>query len=102
MNAQTKAQSFSLRVNEIIKQAEALAKNYQEALPDFTDYLLRVFELRTQPEIKKRLMAFLKMRLENKLDAFGLQERLDAPTAVRGVGLYKNTSEKSFIYKWAK
>lgn len=89
-----RAKSFSARVNDIANQAEALDKDYKQALPGFADYLLRVFDLKMQPEIKARLITFLRLRLENKIDAFGVQERLDAPTSVGGVGLYKNTSEK--------
>jgi putative ABC transport system ATP-binding protein len=89
-----RAKSFSAKVNDITSQAEALAKNYKQALPGFADYLLRVFDLKLQPEIKSRLITFLRLRLENKIDAFGVQERLDAPIAIGGVGLYKNTSEK--------
>ena len=89
-----RAKSFSARVSDIANQAEALDKDYKQALPGFADYLLRVFDLKMQPEIKARLIAFLRLRLENKIDAFGVQERLDAPVSVGGVGLYKNTSEK--------
>jgi len=89
-----RAKSFSVKVNDITSQAEALAKNYTQALPGFADYLLRVFDLKLQPEIKARFLTFLRLRLENKIDAFGVQERLDAPVSVGGVGLYKNTSEK--------
>lgn len=89
-----RAKSFSAKVNDITSQAEALAKDYKQALPGFADYLLHVFDLKLQPEIKARLLTFLRLRLENKIDAFGVQERLDAPVSVGGVGLYKNTSEK--------
>lgn len=89
-----RAKSFSIRVNDISGQAEALAGDYRQALPGFADYLLRVFALKVQPEIRARLITFLRLRLENKIDAFGVQERLDAPVSVGGVGLYKNTSEK--------
>ncbi len=89
-----RAKSFSAKVSDITGQAKALDKDYEKALPGFADYLLRVFDLKMQPEIKARLITFLKLRLENKIDAFGVQERLDAPISVGGVGLYKNTSEK--------
>lgn len=90
----SRAKSFSVKVNDITSQAEALAEDYNQALPGFADYLLRVFDLKMESEIKARLLTFLRLRLENKIDAFGVQERLDAPIAVGGVGLYKNTSEK--------
>lgn len=89
-----RAKSFAAKIDDITGQAEALAKDYKKALPGFADYLLRVFDLKLEPEIKARLMTFLRLRLEYKIDAFGVQERLDAPVSVGGVGLYKNTSEK--------
>lgn len=89
-----RAKSFAAKIDDITSQAEALAKDYKKALPGFADYLLRIFDLKLQPEIKARLMTFLRLRLEYKIDAFGVQERLDAPVSVGGVGLYKNTSEK--------
>lgn len=89
-----RAKSFTFRVRGILEQAEALTKNYQQALPNFVDYLTDIFDVKMQPEIKARLIAFLKMRIESKLDAFGLQERFDAPVAVGGIGLYKSTAEK--------
>lgn len=89
-----RARSFTLRISEIVAQAEALAKDYQQALPGFADYLIRLLNLKLTPESRARLIAFLKMRIENKVDVFGLQERFDAPTAIGGVGLYKNTAER--------
>lgn len=89
-----RATSFSERVDAMTAQAAALAGDYQRAVPKFADYLILLFGLKIKPEIRNRLMAFLKMRLENKLDAFGLRERFDAPALMGGVGLYKNTAEK--------
>ncbi len=89
-----RARSFSARIGGIVSQAEALDKDYAQALPGFADYLSRVLDLKIQPEIRARLITFLKLRLENKIDAFGVRERLDAPVSVGGAGLYKNTSEK--------
>ncbi|MFA6973773.1 MAG: ABC transporter ATP-binding protein [Parcubacteria group bacterium] len=89
-----RAQSFSLRINEMITQSQALTADYQTALVPFVEYLMALFELKMDEAAKQRLAAFLRMRLENKIDVFGLQERLDASAAVGGVGLYKNTAER--------
>ncbi|HEX7586097.1 MAG TPA: ABC transporter ATP-binding protein, partial [Patescibacteria group bacterium] len=40
-----RSKSFSIRVDEVIYHAEALAKNYHEALEPFTDYLIKLFGL---------------------------------------------------------
>jgi len=89
-----RAQSFSERVEEMLEQSNALDHNYQAALVDFSNYLVRLFKLDINGELRNRLSTFLRMRIENKIDIFGLKERLDAPVSVGGVGLYKNTAEK--------
>lgn len=86
--------SFSKRVEEILRHAESLAKNYNLALEPFADYLTTFFNLKLDPETHDRFISFLKLRLENKTDCFGLQERLDSPKYLGGVGLYKGTAEK--------
>ena len=89
-----RSKSFSNRVDEVINHAEALAHNHQTALEPFADYLIKFFGLKIEPEIRSRLIAFLKLRVENRIDVYGLQERLDAPVYLGGVGLYKSTAEK--------
>jgi len=89
-----RATSFSKRVGEVLQHAESLAQNYNLALEPFADYLTNYFNLRLEPEIRARFLSFLKLRLENKTDCFGLQERLDSPKYLGGVGLYKGTAEK--------
>jgi len=89
-----RSQSFSKRVDEVIYHAEALAKNPGEALEPFADYLIKLFSLKLDPQVRLRLISFLKLRVENRIDVYGLQERLDAPVYLGGVGLYKSTAEK--------
>lgn len=89
-----RATSFSERVVDMLEQANALDADYQSALVGFAEYLIELFKLQIDGEMKTRLATFLRMRLENKIDIFGLKERLDAPTSVGGVGMYKNTAEK--------
>jgi putative ABC transport system ATP-binding protein len=89
-----RAESFSSRVQRLINQAESVAIDYQKALPGFAEYLMDIFNVKISLEIKTRFINFLKMRMENKIDAFGLRERFDAPLAIGGMGFYKNTAEK--------
>lgn len=89
-----RAQSFTLRINSMLLLSQALAEDYQKALIPFADYLIDLLDVKIKDKAKTRLVAFLRMRLENAIDVFGLQERLDAPVSVGGVGLYKNTSER--------
>jgi putative ABC transport system ATP-binding protein len=89
-----RSQSFSKRVDEVINHAENLATNRDQALEPFTDYLIKLFGLKLTLQIRLRLISFLKLRVENRIDVYGLQERLDAPAYLGGVGLYKSTAEK--------
>ena len=89
-----RTQTFSHRVAEMLMQSEKLALRSEESLAFFTDYITLHFKLNLSDDLKSRLASFLRMRLESKIDIFGLQERLDAPASIGGVGLYKNTAEK--------
>lgn len=89
-----RAKSFTAKVSGILKQAKDLTGNYQTAVEPFADYLIDLFKVKLDAERRTRLMAFLKLRIENRIDCFGLQERLDAPVYLGGVGLYKSTAEK--------
>lgn len=89
-----RAESFSKRIGEVIKHAEALALDYNKELEPLADYLINVFKIKMASQIRLRFIDFLKMRVENKIDVFGLQERLDTPIYLGGTGLYKNTAEK--------
>ncbi len=90
----TRAASFAQRVSSIINQAEYFKEDSASVVIKLSDYLIQFFELKLSPEIIQRFRAFLKLRIENKIDRFGLQQRLDAPKALGGIGLYKPTSEK--------
>ncbi|KKQ15154.1 MAG: hypothetical protein US25_C0011G0014, partial [Candidatus Moranbacteria bacterium GW2011_GWE1_36_7] len=50
--------------------------------------------LKFDEEVLLRFRAFIKLRVENRIDRFGLQQRLDAPKKLGGVGLYKGSAEK--------
>lgn len=89
-----RAKTFASRVRDIMEQAGSLAKDAQKALPFFAEYLQNLFHVRMDMEAKSRLISFLKLRVENRIDCHGLQDRLDAPLYLGGVGLYKTTADK--------
>jgi hypothetical protein len=88
-----RAESFSKRIDEVIRHAEALAADYNKELEPLADYLINLFKIKMTPQIRLRFISFLKMRVENRIDVFGLQERLDTPVYLGGVGMYKSTAE---------
>ena len=55
---------------------------------------MNLFHVKMNAEVKSRLESFLKLRVENRVDCNGLQDRLDAPLYLGGVGLYKTTADK--------
>jgi len=87
-----RAASFTQRVQEILAQTELL-KNEPDIVA-FTDYLIKTCNLKLSEEIMLRFRSFIKLRVENKIDRFGLQQRLDAPKALGGAGLYKSSAER--------
>ncbi len=90
----TRALSFTKRVEEIIGQADALSKNTAENVIPFSEYLIQVYNLKLKDELILRFRSFIKLRIENKIDKFGLEQRLDAPVSLGGLGLYKGSAEK--------
>ena len=89
-----RANSFTVRIQEILNQVGVLNSNTELSVIAFADYLTREFRLMLSEELLLRFRSFVKLRVENKIDRFGLTQRLDAPTALGGVGLYKGTAEK--------
>lgn len=89
-----RANSFTERINKIMKQTEVLNSNLEEGLIPFCDYLTSTYHLKLDDDVVLRMRSFIKLRVENKIDRFGLQQRLDAPKILGGVGLYKGSAEK--------
>jgi hypothetical protein len=81
-------------VGDILKHTLALTVDYHSAVEPLAQYLIDLFGLEMSVEIKGRLVDFLMLRVENKIDSFELQERLDAPITAGGIGLYQNTAGK--------
>lgn len=89
-----RAKSFMERIEEIIQQASIIEANEEAGIILFADYLIKKYDLKLDNERILRLRAFLKLRIENRIDRFGLYQRLDSPTALGGVGMYKGTAER--------
>lgn len=89
-----RAESFTDRVKEILEQAESFKKNPDNVVVTFSDYLIKLFDMKLNDETVLRFRSFIKLRIENKIDKFALQKRLDAPKILGGIGLYKSKAEK--------
>lgn len=89
-----RAFSFADRVQEIIANSEKINKNKDEALVSIVDYLIKMFQLKFDEESMLKFKTFIKMRIENKIDRFGLQQRLDVSRHLGGLGLYRGTAER--------
>lgn len=89
-----RAESFTKKVEMLVSQAERLKNNAVDASLVFSEYLSGKFELKLDDATRARFVEAVELRLKNELDAAGFQQRLDAPRAVDGVGLYKNMAEK--------
>jgi putative ABC transport system ATP-binding protein len=90
-----RSRSFVIRIKGITDQLAIInSGKIDEAAKSLADHLVNNFHIKMNAGIKIRLVNFLKLRLENRLDCFELQKRLDAPVLLGGAGLYKNTAEK--------
>lgn len=89
-----RANTFTERVRKIMEQVESLNGNIETGLISFSDYLTEIYHLKLDDDVVMRFRSFMKLRIENRIDRFGLQQRLDAPKTLGGVGLYKGTAEK--------
>ncbi|KKQ53484.1 MAG: ABC transporter, ATP-binding protein [Parcubacteria group bacterium GW2011_GWD2_38_11] len=89
-----RAVSFMERTKRILLQVEILNSDQETSVLTFADYLADVYHLKLDDEVILRFRSFIKLRIENKIDRFGLQQRLDAPKKLGGAGLYKGSAEK--------
>jgi putative ABC transport system ATP-binding protein len=89
-----RAVTFADRANSILSQVIGLNEDTDNGLSNFSQYIIDIHKLKMDDEIKLRLKSFLKLRIKNRIDRFGLQQRLDASRALGGCGLYKGTAEK--------
>jgi putative ABC transport system ATP-binding protein len=89
-----KAKSFAERAKEITWQSEFVRNNPEKSPVVLSEYIINLFDLNIDPEIKKRLIALLKDRVENKIDFIETRKQIDLPRIMGGLGIYKSTSER--------
>ncbi|HEX8974261.1 MAG TPA: ABC transporter ATP-binding protein [Patescibacteria group bacterium] len=89
-----RAMHFTQRVKTILENVQKLNESGDDSLVPFCDYLIETCHLKLDDDVMLRFRSFIKLRTENKIDRFGLQQRLDAPKSLGGAGLYKGTAEK--------
>ncbi|EKE15558.1 MAG: hypothetical protein ACD_11C00139G0002 [uncultured bacterium] len=85
---------FSDRVKDILTQVESIVNDPEASAMAISDYVSKTFSIHLDPEGLIRLRSFIKLRIENKIDRFGLFQRLDTPKSLGGVGLYKGTVDR--------
>lgn len=89
-----RADHFAARVQQITAQADSIQNPSEESIMGFSNYLIGLFDLKLDQEQVIRLRSFVKLRIQNRIDRFGLNQRLDTSVALGGVGLYKGTAER--------
>lgn len=89
-----RADYFTMRVQQITAQAESIQNPSEEAIMGFSNYLIELFDLKLDQEQVIRFRSFIKLRIQNRIDRFGLNQRLDTSVALGGIGLYKGTAER--------
>lgn len=88
-----RARHFSNRVREILLQVELIANDSEASILSISEYIIKTFNINIDLESSIRFRSFIKLRIENKIDRFGLFQRLDTPKTLGGIGLYKGTAE---------
>lgn len=89
-----RARTFTARTRDILEQSQELEADQETGIILLADYLAKLYALKLDQETTLRLRSFLKLRIENRIDRFGLMQRLDAPRLLGGIGLYKGTAER--------
>ena len=89
-----KAQSFSVRVQEILWQAAMVKQNPSKAPEILADYLANLFNLELDNTLKKRLIYFLQRRVLNGIDCYGLKKEFNSNRVSGGLGIYSGTADK--------
>lgn len=89
-----RAYSFAGRIQDILTQAENVRRASDAEIIGFVEYLSKLFDLKLDEEQTEKLRSYIKLRIQNRIDRFGFQQRLDTSKALGGIGLYKGTAEK--------
>ncbi len=86
------ARNFTARIESLVAQSKLISAHPDQAHIVLAEYLLKQFDIKIDGIALDRLRAFLKLRIENRLNRAEIEKRLDAPKAMGGVGLYSNTA----------
>jgi putative ABC transport system ATP-binding protein len=89
-----RAKSFAQRIIEMLQMMKILAGSSKEAAVSLSEYLAKLFDLKLDQNLINRFQAFLKLRIESRIDHSGLESRLDTSRRLGGMGMYKGTVEK--------
>lgn len=89
-----RAKSFSARVTGLIDQAKHIAEAPDTAHIALSKYLLETFKVHLDGVALDRFRAFLKLRIDSRINRNELLKRFDASRPLGGVGLYRNTAER--------
>jgi putative ABC transport system ATP-binding protein len=89
-----RVKAFMQRVKGIMAQSEMLKSSAANALNSISDYLMHLLGVELDEDMAARFRGFVQLRIENKIDHFGFEKRLDTAKALGGMGFYKNTAEK--------
>lgn len=88
------ARNFTARIEELVEQSRVITGEPEKAHAGLSDYLIKTFHIKISGVALDRFRAFLKLRIENRINRAELEKRLDAPKALGGVGLYSNTADR--------
>ena len=89
-----RANSFAVRTEAILTEAQRLKETPEAGPLSLTEYLANLFTLKLSEEQKLRLQAALNLRLTSQIGQIEMQKRFDTPVVKGGVGLHKGTAEK--------
>ncbi len=89
-----RVKAFMQRVRGILAQAEILKNNVPSAVASVSDYLMGILGVELDSEMAARFRGFVQLRIENKIDHFGFEKRLDTSKILGGMGFYKSTAER--------
>jgi putative ABC transport system ATP-binding protein len=90
-----RADRFTERVGQIIKQAEIIRKSSSQlAVVSLSQYFIDLFKLNLDTETKMRFDSLLQQRIEAKLDRIEFQKKMDASKVLGGINLNRITAEK--------
>ncbi|KKT94288.1 MAG: hypothetical protein UW95_C0017G0002 [Parcubacteria group bacterium GW2011_GWC1_45_14] len=70
-----RVQHFSGRVKEILSQVESVMNDSDSSTISISEYIVKSFNIHLDPESLIRFRSFIKLRMENKIDRFGLLQR---------------------------